>query len=90
MFYDFLIDLAKILVVSWLVTRFEPLQWLINLLPDNKLKFLIQDATTCMKCMSLYIGLIITFSIYIAAFASFLSVIYMKTIGQWEQKVKFK
>lgn len=90
MLYDFLIDLAKILVTSWLVTRFEPLQWLINLLPNNKLKYLIQDATTCMKCMSLYIGLLITFNIYIAAFASFLSVIYMKTIGQWEQKVKFK
>lgn len=87
---EIFIDLGKILVLSWLVTRFEPLQWLINLLPEKKIKYLLQDATTCMKCMSLYLGLLITFNIYIAALASFLSVIYSKTVGQWEQKVKFK
>lgn len=86
---ELLLSLGKTLVLSWLVTRFEPLQWLINLLPDKKIKFLIQDATTCMKCMSLYLGLMISGDIYIAALASFLSVIYMKTLGVWEQKVKF-
>lgn len=86
---ELLLSLGKTLVLSWLVTRFEPLQWLINLLPDKKIKFLIQDATTCMKCMSLYLGLMIFGDIYIAALASFLSVIYMKTLGVWEQKVKF-
>ena len=87
---EFLISLGKILVSSWLVTRFEPLQWLIDLLPNNKFKFLIQDATTCMKCMSLYLGLIITGDIYMSALAAFLSVVYSKTIGLWEQNVKFK
>lgn len=86
---ELLLSLGKTLILSWLVTRFEPLQWLINLLPDKKIKFLIQDATTCMKCMSLYLGLMIFGDIYIAALASFLSVIYMKTLGVWEQKVKF-
>lgn len=82
--------LYKTLLLSWLVTRFEPIQWLINLLPNHRLKYLIIDATTCMKCMSLYIGLLISHDIYIAALASLLSVFYSKTIGAWEQKVKFK
>lgn len=85
-----LIYLGKTLLMSWLVTRFEPLQWILDLLPNNKVKFLLQDATTCMKCMSLYLGLVISGDIYVAALASLLSVFYNKTIGEWEQKVKFK
>jgi hypothetical protein len=87
---DILIYLGKTLILSWLVTRYEPIQWVIDTIPSGRIKSVIQDATTCMKCMSLYIGLLISGSIYVAALASLLSVFYNKTIGEWEQKVKFK
>jgi len=77
-------------MISWLISRFEPLQWFIKIFPNNKLRFLIETLTTCIKCVSLYMGLIISGNIFLPAFSSFIAMIYDKTIGQWETKIKFK
>lgn len=75
---------------SWIISRFEPLQWLLNYLPNNKIKFLLQTLTGCIKCVSLYMGIIISGNIFLPTFSSFIAMLYDKTIGGWETKIKFK
>lgn len=101
---DIFIILSKIFILSWFVTRFEPLQWFIdqffsfkfnekwNDLNEikNKSHFLITTLTTCMKCTSFWLSLIITGDIYVSALSSFIAMLYEKTIGNWEKKIKFK
>jgi uncharacterized membrane protein YjgN (DUF898 family) len=77
-------------LLSWLVSRFEPLQWFIKLFPNNKFRFLIETLTSCIKCVSLYVCFILSFNIFLPAMSSFIAMLYDKTIGSWETKIKFK
>lgn len=95
---------GRIFILSWFITRFEPLQWFINEFfsfhfnekwkelnqVKEKFKFLLETLITCMKCTSFWLSLILTEDIYIAALSAFISMLYEKTIGNWEKKIKFK
>lgn len=51
------IILLKILAMSWTITKFEPISWLLDLLPDNLFKYFLIVLTSCFKCCSLWFGI---------------------------------
>ena len=80
--------LLKIFFLSWMIVRFEPLQWLLDLLPNNLFKYIIITMTTCLKCSNFWLGLILTGNIFLASGMAFIGMLYEKTIGSWETKIK--
>ena len=80
--------LISIWLVSWLITRFEPLQMALELLPNKLLYNLFKLLITCLKCVSFWMTLIITEDIFIASGMAFVSFWYDKVIGPEERKVK--
>jgi hypothetical protein len=80
--------LISIWLVSWLITRFEPLQMLLEALPNKLLYNLFKLLITCLKCVSFWMTLIITKDIFMASGMAFISFWYDKIIGPEERKVK--
>lgn len=80
--------MLKIFILSWWISKFEPIQWGLDSLPDNVIKYFLILMSTCLKCSSFWVGLIMTGNIFIACFAAFLGMIYTKTIGNWENTIK--
>jgi hypothetical protein len=81
--------LAKLFFVCWFITRFEPIQWFIELLPNSFIKNIIIILTTCLKCCSFWLSLAFTGDIFIASIMAFVGMLYEKTIGKWETTIKF-
>lgn len=80
--------LISIWLLSWFITRFEPLQMVLELLP-NKLVFnLVKLLTTCIKCVSFWITLGYTQNIIYASGIAFVSFWYDKWIGPIERRIK--
>ena len=70
------IILLKILLLSKFITGFEPLQWILDILPNKMWKYILVVISTCFKCCSFWIGLTITGDVFIAAGASYLAYLY--------------
>lgn len=72
----------KILLLAWFISSFEPLQWLLQLIPYNLPKLILIAITGCFKCCSFWLGLLLSFDIWIsleaALIASLLQVIKNK------------
>lgn len=85
-----IITLIKYFLLSWFIVRFEPIQWMIELLPNNLIKYLIITMTTCMKCVNFWLVLILTQDLLSALSMSFIGMLYEKTLGKWEKKISFK
>jgi hypothetical protein len=84
--------IGKILLLSWFITRFEPVQWIVDILFEGKQDLtskMLQLTLTCSKCLSFWLGVIISQDIFLAIIGCFLMVIYEKTIGKWEQRIEF-
>lgn len=88
-----LILILKIIGLSWFITHFDPIMWLIDSARINinhKRTFIhlifnvITVLLTCLKCCSFWLGLTISGSIWIALAASYLSFLYDKIVGPWE------
>lgn len=80
--------LFTIWIISWFITRFEPLQMILELLPNKLIYNLFKLLVTCLKCVSFWITLIMTEDIFLAALIAFISFWYDKIIGPQERKVK--
>ena len=80
--------LIGIWLVSWFITRFEPLQMVLELLPNKLLFNLFKLLTTCLKCVSFWITLCYTQNIVLASGIAFVSFFYDKFIGPIERKVR--
>jgi hypothetical protein len=84
--------IGKILLLAWFITRFEPVQWIVDILFEGKTDLtskLLYLALTCSKCVAFWAGIILTQDIFLAIIGCFLMVIYEKTIGKWEQRIEF-
>jgi hypothetical protein len=81
-------ELISIWLVSWFITRFEPLQMILELLPNKLLYNLFKLLITCLKCVSFWITLIYTGNIVLASGMAFISFFYDKFIGPIERKVR--
>lgn len=86
---DYILILKTILIV-YTITRFEPLQMILELLPDNLIFNSIKLLFSCSKCLSLYLGSIIFLDLYVGMALSFFFTIFEKTIGNWLNKISFK
>jgi len=89
--------ILKIMGLGWFISRFEPLQWVIdairmNFKPSRNTIHLLFDLisvlTTCGKCAAFWTGLILTGNIWMAITASFLLFWYDKLFIPIEQKIK--
>jgi hypothetical protein len=80
--------LISIWLLSWFITRFEPLQMTLELLPNKLLWNLIKLLTSCLKCVSFWITLAYTQNIILASGIAFISFWYDKFIGPIERKVR--
>lgn len=82
---EFIIGL-KIFLLGWTISRFEPISWLLDLLPDNLGFNIFKLLLTCSKCLCLWIGIIMC-NIWIAMGVSLFMIIFEKTFGRWERKI---
>ena len=80
--------LIGIWLVSWFITRFEPLQMILELMPNKLLPNLFKLLITCLKCTSFWLTLIYTQNIVLASGMAFISFFYDKFIGPIERKVR--
>ena len=80
--------LIGIWLVSWFITRFEPLQMVLELLPNKLLFNLFKLLITCLRCLSFWITLVYTQNIILASGMAFISFWYDKFIGPIERKVR--
>jgi hypothetical protein len=84
--------IGKILLLAWFITRFEPVQWIVDILFEGKTDLtskLLYLALSCSKCLSFWAGIILAQDIFLAIIASWLMVVYEKTLGKWENKIEF-
>lgn len=88
--YFTITSILKILILAYTISRFEPIGWILDLLPNKLILNIFKLGMTCSKCLCLYVGLILTGNIWMAMIASFLMVLYERSIGKWEQKIKFQ
>jgi len=84
---EFLIIFGKVMLLSYTISRFEPLKMVLDLLPDNLFFNLLRLALTCSKCLSFWIGILFG-QIWIGMIASFTMTIFEKTIGRWIDQVR--
>ncbi len=80
--------LTKLFLLSWLITRFEPIQMILELMPDKLIPNLFKLLLTCLKCVLLWLTLIYTGNIFLAAGMSFIGFWYDKFIAPIENKVR--
>jgi hypothetical protein len=81
--------MIKCFLLSWMIVRFEPIQWLLELLPNKLYKWILITLTSCLKCSNFWISFIFIHDIFIAAGMAFIGMLYEKTIGTWETKINF-
>lgn len=67
--------LLKILGLAWTITSFAPISWLVELLPNNMFKYILVLLTSCFKCCSLWVGLIMG-GLWVGITASAIAYIY--------------
>ncbi len=85
--YTIIINLCKIMILSYTISRFDPLKMILEILPDNLFCNLFRLALSCSKCLAFWTGIIIA-GIWWAMLASFLMTIFEKTIGRWIDQVR--
>lgn len=75
---------AKVFLVTWFITNFEPLQVLADVLykrSHNIVTDLILEVFTCWKCLSLWSILAITQDVFIALFFSLVAYVIERGKG---------
>lgn len=88
------IEILKILGLAFIITKFEPINWLLDLVrPKNKyiriITSTIQLALTCMPCASFWIGLF-GYGIWHGILSYFISYLWTKTISKTLDKNNFQ
>lgn len=81
-------ELFSIWLICWFITRFEPLQMTLELLPNKLIYNLFKLLITCLKCLSFWVTLVWTENIILASGMAFISFWYDKIIGPEERKVR--
>ena len=80
--------LIKLLLLSWFITSFEPIQMLLDLLPDKIYWNILKLITSCLKCCAFWITFIYTGDIFMASGISLVAAIFDKTINSWLHRVR--
>jgi len=80
--------LFKIFMISWFISRFEPIHMLLETLPNKLVYNLIRLILTCLKCLAFWITLSWIGDIFLASLMAFIGFWYDKIIGRIENKVR--
>lgn len=92
-----MILIIKIFLLGWFISRFSPIQWILEGIENNfhakrhfihMTFFLIREMTSCGKCSAFWVGLVIG-GLWPALIASFLSFWYDKLLSPYENKIIF-
>lgn len=83
-----IITMASIFLLSWVISRFEPIHMITDGLPNKLIYNIIRLILSCLKCLSFWITLSITGNIFLASGLAFIAFWYDKVIGPIENKVK--
>jgi hypothetical protein len=75
----------KVIGLAYVITTFAPITWVIELLPDNLIKYLLVVLTGCHKCCSLWLGIVMG-GIWIGVIASIIAEILTKIKQYYENK----
>jgi hypothetical protein len=87
--------LLKVFLLSWLITKFEPLKLLMDFISiktvNNKLQIIysiihsiVYLMVTCLMCCNFWTALILTNDIYLSAASAFIGFWYHKLLGYYE------
>jgi len=82
------ITLVSIFLLSWVISRFEPIHMITESLPNKLVYNIIRLVLSCLKCLSFWITLSITGNIFLASGLAFFSFWYDKIIGRLENKIR--
>lgn len=52
---EFLIHIMKGIGLAFVITSFEPIHWVVDLLPNNFFKYITVLLTSCWRCCSFWI-----------------------------------
>lgn len=85
--YTIVLEISKIMLISYTISRFEPLKMVLDLLPDKLLFNLIALLLTCSKCISFWSGLFL-FNIWVGMIASLIMTILEKTLLRWLERTR--
>jgi hypothetical protein len=85
---DLMILLSQVFILSWLITRFSPLQMILELLPDKLILNMIQLLLSCLMCVSFWTCLVVTENIYLASLSAFIGFWYDKIFGFYEKRIR--
>jgi len=80
--------MISIFLISWVISRFEPIKMIEEMLPDKLVYNLLRLMITCIKCLIFWITLIWTGNIILASAGAFIGFWYDKFIGPIERKVR--
>ncbi len=82
-----LISIGKCLLFAKFINSFEPLKWLINLIPDSMPKWILLVIATCFKCASFWTTLIYTGDIFLSCLAFYIAILYDGLIKPHIEKI---
>jgi len=86
--------ILKVFLISWVITKYDPWFWFLDSISPyftkNHFTKLIYNsivlATSCLKCCSLYVGLIMG-GLFIGVASSFVAYLYMQLLAPKIDKI---
>ena len=85
------LTIFKIFLLGKLITEFTPLSWIVELLPNNMLKYILVVLTSCLRCCMTWVAFAMTGDIFIAAGASIVGSLFtsieQNIITLWIKKI---
>ena len=87
-----LLTLLKAIGLAFVITKFDPIKWIMDYLlfktKNNLIILMIDKMLSCISCLSFWIALIVSGNIWIASYIYILTFAYDKFLSGWERKIK--
>lgn len=78
----------KIFFLAWVITKFEPIEMILELLPDKLFYNVIRLVFSCLMCCLFWTTFALTGNIFAASFMAYIGFWYNKFISPIENKVR--
>jgi|WetSurMetagenome_2_1015567.scaffolds.fasta_scaffold81271_4 hypothetical protein len=83
---EIIIQIIKVLLLANVIVNFSPINWLVELIPNSLPKYILVLLTSCLKCCSFWLGLVITHDIWISSLIYLIASIITKLKQKYETK----
>ena len=84
-----IVIMIKCFLIAYFCSRYEPINMLIDLIPNAFIKSILTLILTCSKCCIFYTTLLYTHNFYYSVINVFLITLFEKIYGDWVRKIKF-